>query len=303
MIKNLILVAIRNFKRDKWYSILNILGLTIGITFSLFLIFYIKDELSFDRYNIKADRIYRITSYIKEPEKDAMKGARTQFPLSPVLKKDYPEVEEAVRFVANNRTMYKNGDAHFYEDKVYFSDSNLFKVFTYSFIEGDPQKALVEPNSIVLTQSTAQTFFGSNKSIVGKSLQNDNGDIYKITGVVKDVPKNSHIIFNALISISSLPKDYNNFWGGFNMYTYVLLRPNTNAASFEKKLLPLWDKYMAPLFAQFNIKIHYVVQPITAIHLYSDLTDEPEELGSISYIYIFAAVALFMLIIACVSIT
>ena len=301
MIKNLILVAIRNFKRDKWYSILNILGLTIGITFSLFLIFYIKDELSFDRYNIKADRIYRITSYIKEPEKDAMKGARTQFPLSPVLKKDYPEVEEAVRFVANNRTMYKNGDAHFYEDKVYFSDSNLFKVFTYSFIEGDPQKALVEPNSIVLTQSTAQTFFGSNKSIVGKSLQNDNGDIYKITGVVKDVPKNSHIIFNALISISSLPKDYNNFWGGFNMYTYVLLRPNTNAASFEKKLLPLWDKYMAPLFAQFNIKIHYVVQPITAIHLYSDLTDEPEELGSISYIYIFAAVALFMLIIACIN--
>lgn len=262
MLKNLLLVAFRNFKRDKWYSILNILGLTIGITFSLFLIFYIKDELSFDRYNKKADRVYRITAYIKEPEKDVMKGARTQFPLAPVLRKDYPEIEEAVRFVANNRTTYKNGDARFYEDKVYFSDSNLFKVFTYNFIEGDPQKALVEPNSMVLTQSVAQAIFGSNKSIVGKTLQNDKGDIYKITGVIKEVPKNSHIIFNALISISSLPKDYNNFWGGFNMYTYVLLRPNTNAAAFEKKLLPLWDKYMAPLFAQFNIKYIMLYNPL-----------------------------------------
>ncbi len=185
--------------------------------------------------------------------------------------------------------------------RFFFSDSNIFKVFTYNFIEGDPQKALAEPNSIVLTQSVAQAIFGSNKSIVGKSLQNDKGDIYKITGVIKDVPKNSHIIFNALISISSLPKDYNNFWGGFNMYTYVLLRPNTNAALFEKKLLPLWDKYMAPIFAQFNVKIHYRVQPITAIHLYSEVDSEPEELGSISYIYIFAAVALFMLIIACIN--
>src|SRR4028119_867691 len=129
MIKNLLLVAVRNFKRDKGYGILNILGLTIGITFSLFLIFYIKDELSYDRYNKKAERIYRITSYIKEPEKDIMKWAITQFPLGPTLKKDYPEVEEAVRFVSNGRTMYKKGELRFYEEKVFFSDSSLFRVF------------------------------------------------------------------------------------------------------------------------------------------------------------------------------
>src|SRR6185295_3599909 len=122
MIKNLLLVALRNFMRDKWYSLLNILGLTIGITFSVLLIFYIKDELSYDRYNEKADRIYRIASYIKEPDKDTMKWAVTPFPMGPALSKDYPEVEEAVRFVGNGKIMYKNGDTRFYEDKVYFAD-------------------------------------------------------------------------------------------------------------------------------------------------------------------------------------
>jgi len=301
MLKNLILVALRNFKRDKGYSLLNILGLTIGITFSLFLIFYIKDELNYDRYNENADRIYRITAFIKEPEKDVMKWANTQYPLAPALKKDYPEVEEAVRFVGAGKTMYKRGDLHFYEDKVFFTDSTLFKVFTYSFIEGNPKTALVEPNSMVLTQSVAVKYFGSSVGIVGKSLQNSKGDIYKITAVVKDVPKNSHIIFNALISASSLPKNYGDNWGSFGMYTYVLLKPHVNAAAFEKKLLPMYDKYMASIFRQFNINIHYGVQPITSIHLHSDMSGEPEELGSISYIYIFAAVALFMLIIACIN--
>jgi putative ABC transport system permease protein len=301
MIKNLLLVAFRNFKRDKWYSLINILGLMIGITFSLFLIFYIKDELSYDNYNKNADRIYRITSYIKEPEKDVMKLAITQFPLGPELKKDFPEVEEAVRFVGNGRTMYRNGELRFYTDKVFFADSNLFKVFTHEFIEGNPKTALVEPNSMVLTQSIAEKYFGKNKSAVGKTLQNDKGDVYKVTAVVKDVPKNSHLIFNILVSVSSLPKDFASNWGGFGFYSYVLLKPNTNAAAFEKKLLPLYDKYMAPIFAQFNIKIHYGVQAVPSIHLHSDMGSEPEELGNISYIRIFSAVALFMLLIACIN--
>jgi putative ABC transport system permease protein len=301
MIKNLLLVAIRNFKRDKWYSLLNILGLTIGITFSLFLIFYIKDELNYDRYNKKVDRIYRINSYIKESSKPVMNWAITQYPLAPALVKDYPEVEEAVRFVPNGRTMYKKGELHFYEDKVFFADSSVFRVFTYPFIEGDPQTALVAPNSIVLTQSVAEKFFGKSGNIVGQSLQNDDGAIYKITGVVKDVPKNSHLIFDVLVSASTLPKDFGGDWGSFDYFTYVLLRPDANAAAFEAKLLPMYDKYMASIFAQFKIKIHYGVQPITAIHLHSDMANEPEELGSISYIYIFSAVALFMLLIACIN--
>lgn len=303
MFKNLLLVAIRNFKRDKWYSLLNILGLMIGITFSLFLIFYIKDELSYDRYNKKADKIYRINAYIQEQGKETMPWAITQLPLAPTLKKDYPEVEEAVRLIGRGQQVFKNGDLHFYEDKAFFSDSNLFRVFTYEFIEGDPKTALVAPHSMVLTRSEAIKYFGNGKSYVGKSLQNDKGDVYNITGVIKDVPKNSHLIFDMLISAKTLPDigPGPGAWGSFNLYTYVLLSPNANAAAFEKKLLPMYDKYMAPLFAQFKIKIHYGIIPITAIHLHSDLANEPEETGSMSYIYIFSSVALFMLLIACIN--
>ncbi len=301
MVKNLFLVALRNFKRDKWYSLLNILGLTIGITFSLFLIFYIKDELSYDRYHEKAGRIYRVNSSIKEKDKDTMRWAITPFPMGPALSKDYPEVEEAVRFVGNGNVMFKTGDLKINQDKVFLVDSNFFRVFTHKFIEGNPATALVEPKTMVLTQSVAEKFFGKNKSYVGKTLENASGDVYKITGVIKDVPKNSHILFNVLLSRSSLPADFANNWGGFGFYTYVLLKPNTNPALFEKKLLPMYDKYLASIFAQYNITMRFSVQPISSIHLYSNMTNEPEELGNISYIYIFSAVAFFMLLIACIN--
>jgi len=302
MLKNLLLVALRNFKRDKWYSLLNILGLTIGITFSLFLIFYIIDELSYDRYHEKANRIFRIGSHIKEPDKDTMRWAATPFPMAPALASDYPEVEEAVRFIGNsNNIMYKNGDLRLYEDKVYFADSNLFRVFTHRFIEGNPQTALKDPKSMVLTKSVAKKFFGSTGNYVGKTLQNASGDVYKITAVIEDVPKNSHLIFNILISRSSLPADFANNWGGFGFFTYVLLKPNTSAAAFEKKMLPIYDKYLASIFAQYNIKMRFAAQPITSIHLHSEMSGEPEELGSTSYIYIFSAVAFFMLLIACIN--
>jgi putative ABC transport system permease protein len=301
MLKNLLIVALRNFKRDKWYSLLNIVGLMIGITFGLLLIFYIKDELSYDRYNEKLDRIYRITSYIKEPDKDMLKWTSTQHPLGPTLKKDFPEVEESVRFVNDGKDMFQLNDLRLYIEKVFYADSTVFKVFTYPFVEGDPRTALVAPHSMVLTQSVAKEYFGKSTGIVGKSLRNDKGDIFKITGVVKDVPMNSHLRFNILLSASTLGKDFDQNWGGFNIYTYVLLKPNVDAATFEKKLLPMYDKYMAPIFAKYNIKIHYGVQPVSAIHLHSDFQGEPEELGSISYIYIFSSVALFMLLIACIN--
>ncbi|HXO75450.1 MAG TPA: ABC transporter permease, partial [Puia sp.] len=301
MIKNLLQVALRNFKRDRWYSLLNILGLTIGITFSIFLIFYIKDELSYDRYNKKADRIFRITSFIKEPEKETSKWTATQFPLGPALQKEYPEVESEVRFVGVEKTMYKRGELRSYEDKVYYADSTLFNIFSYEFLEGNARNALVEPKSMVMTESLAKKYFGKTAGVVGQSMQNAGGDVFKITAVIRDVPFNSHIRFSLLISASTLPKDFANSWGSFGFYTYVLLRPSTDPAAFEKKLLPMYDRHMAEIFKQFNIKIHYGVQPITAIHLHSDFQGEPEELGSISYIYIFSAVALFMIIIACIN--
>jgi putative ABC transport system permease protein len=301
MIKNLLLIAIRNFKKDKWYSLLNILGLTIGITFSLFLIFYISDELSYDRYNKKAARIFRIVSYIQEKDKNT-DWTLTQAPLSATLKKDYPEVEESVRLQNRERTLFKNGNNNFYETKIYYADSTIFNVFTYNVIEGNAAHALNEPNSIVISKSLATKYFGKNSPAVGKTLRTVY-DLYKVTAVIEDVPKNSHLLFDMLISWSSLPKNQNGNenWGNFNNFTYVLLKPGTSADAFNKKLAPMYDKYMASLFAQFNVKMHYGVQPITDIHLHSKLEQEPEELGSMSYIWIFSAVAFFMMLIASIN--
>jgi putative ABC transport system permease protein len=300
MIKNLLLVALRNFKRDKWYSVLNLLGLTIGITFSIFLIFYVRDELSFDRFNEKADRICRVDGYVEEQGKPPFKVAYTQTPLAPTLQREYPEVEEATRFMPAGKNMYKHGELHLYEDKVYFADSNVFRVFTFPFIQGDPRTALDEPKTMVLTQSTAQKFFGSAANAIGQSLTNASGDVFRITGIIKDVPANSHIRFNMLLSANTLPRNDNN-WGNFHVYNYVLLKPHADPAAFEKKLLPMYDKYMASIFRSLNVKVHYVVHPITWIHLHSDNQLEPEDLGSMSYVYIFSAVAFFMLIIACIN--
>ncbi|MFT4023928.1 MAG: ABC transporter permease [Flavihumibacter sp.] len=301
MIKSLLSVALRNFRKDKWYSLLNILGLTIGITFSMFLIFYIKDELSFDRHFDHADRIYRINSHIKEADRDTMRLAIAPFPAATALASDYPEVEEAVRFVSSGRTMFKNGTTRLYEYKVFFADSNLFRVFSCPFIEGNSKTALQEPNTLVLTESSAIKFFGNHQPFLGKTLENVNGKVYKVTGVIKDPPRNSHLLFNILVSRNTLPADFSDNWGNFDYYVYVLLKPGTSGAAFNEKMKPMYDKYLAPLFSQFNIKVRFEAQPITAIHLHSTALNEPEEVGNMSYIYIFSAVAFLMLLIACIN--
>jgi putative ABC transport system permease protein len=305
MIKNLLLIAFRNFKKDKWYSLINVLGLTLGITFSLFLIFYIKDELSFDRYNEKADRIVRIVSYIHEKDKNT-DWTVTQLPLAATLKKDFPDVEESARMLNRERTLFMKGTNGFYETKIYYADSTLFKIFTVKFLEGHPATALSQPNSIVISRTLADKYFGRNTLAVGKTMKTVY-DVYKVTGVFEDIPTNSHIRYDMLISMSTILKpgndnnNGNNNWGSFNNFTYVLLKPGVTAEAFNKKLIPLYDKYMAPIFTKYNVKINYGVMPITDIHLKSKLGGEPEEVGDMSYIRIFSAVAFFMLLIACIN--
>lgn len=297
MLKNLLLIAIRNFKKDLGYTLLNILGLTIGITFSLFLIFYIKDEMNYDRYNENADRIYRIVSYIQEKDK-ATDWAITQFPMGPELKKDFPEVEEAVRFGSRERTLFKQGNNNYYETKIFYADSNVFKVFTAKFLEGNPATALNEPSSIVLSRTLAEKYFGKNTPAVGKTLSTVY-DLYKVTGVIEDIPQNAHIRYDMLISMPGSNNGGN--WGSFNYYTYVLLKPGASAAAVTRKLADINKKFVAPIFDRFNVKMRFEAQPITDIHLRSQLQQEPEELGSMSYIWIFSSIAFFMLLIACIN--
>lgn len=299
MIKNLLLVALRNFRKDKWYSLLNVLGLTIGITFSLFLIFYIVDELGYDKHHEKHERIYRIIAHLQEPTRN-FDVASTQQVLGPTIKKDFPEVEEMTRLFNRERTLFKQGENNYYETKLYYADSTIFNVFTFNFAEGNAKTALNKPNTVILSKSTAKKYFG-NTPAVGKTIKTVY-DVYTVTAVFEDQPQNSHIRFDMLMSLTPFLQSMDaQFWGGFNNFTYVLLKPGTDAKAFEKKLLPYYDKYMAPIFAQFNVKAQYEVQPVTDIHLKSNLLGEPEETGSMSYIWIFGAVAFFMLLIACIN--
>lgn len=302
MIKNLLLIALRNFQKDKWYSLLNVLGLTIGITFSLFLIFYITDELGYDRFHKKADRIYRINSYIHERDKNT-DWVFTQLPLGPTLKSDYPEVEEMARFINRERTLFKNGDKSFFETKIYYADSTIFKVFTHKFLEGNAGTALNAPFDIVITKELAVKYFGKGVSAIGKTLRTVY-DVYKVTGVIENPPTNSHIRFDMLISLSTFLRNNGSGppnWGSFYNFTYVLLKPGANARAFNKKLEDVYKKFVEPVFKQFNVTMKYDLQNITNIHLHSNLQYEPEELGSMSYIWTFSAVAFFMLLIACIN--
>ncbi len=302
MIRNLLLTAIRNFRKDKWYSLLNVLGLTIGITFSLFLIFYVTDELSYDRHQQYADRLYRINTYIKEKDKNT-DWALSQLPLGPQVKKDYPEVEEMVRFFNRERTLFKNGENSFYETKVYYADSTVFNVFTHQFLEGSARTALQAPFDIVITKTLAEKYFGKGKAVVGKTLRSVY-DNYRVTGVIADVPKNSHLRYDMLISLSTALRNFQGnpyAWGSFDNYTYVLLKKGAIPQTFNQKLGDVYKKFVEPIFKQFNISMRYDVQKITDIHLHSRLEREPEELGSMSYIWTFSAVAFFMLLIACIN--
>lgn len=299
MLKNLFKISFRNIIKDKTYSLINIAGLTIGITCSLFLLMYILHELSFDRYHKNASNIYRVVSNIKETD-NAFIWSVAQIPLGEELRDNYPEVLNAVRFFGTDRTLYKNGDKQFYEEDFYLADSTVFKMFTYDFIHGDAATALDNPFSIVLTEKIAGKYFSDVQSALGQSIQNQQGEEFKVTGVLKDVPLHSHFIFDALISRNTRPQQQGS-WGNFGVFTYVHLPDGYDLSKMYSSLDTVIKEKVNPIFEQFGITIKYELQPITDIHLYSKIADEAEAGGDISYIYIFASTAAFMLIIACIN--
>ncbi len=297
MLRNYFKIAWRKLQKDKFYSLLNILGLTIGITCGLLLLLYVTDELSYDRYHANADRIYRLASRIREPDK-AFGWSSTQVPLAPTLQKDYPFVENFVRFFPYGRVLFRQGEKRFYEEDVYAADSTVFDVFSYPFVEGDPRTALDQPGSVVLSRTTAQKFFGS-RSALGQSLQTNDTTFYKVTGVMEDVPKASHFTFNALISTGQNERSQATNWGGFNIYSFLVLPENFDLRVLESKFPQVYDKYVGPIFKPMGIKITYELQPLTSIHLHSKL--EGEANGDIGYVYTFGAVGFFMLLIASIN--
>ncbi len=297
MLKNLLKTAIRHIYKHFGYSILNILGLTLGITSALFLIIYVADEVSYDRYNEKADRIYRVSSKISEPD-DQFTWNVAQIPFGPQVVKDYPEVQSFVRFINMPRALYKYKDKEFNEDNFFVVDSTLFDIFTIKVLKGEVKSALLEPNKIILTERIANKYFGKEDPI-GKTLISGS-NTYEVTGVIQDIPTNSHFRYDAVVARSNLPKQLGN-WGNFGVFTYLLFPENFDVKTFETKMQGMYETYMKPIFGPLNIKIEYILEPLTRIHLYSTNPNEPEPTGSITYVYIFGIVALFLVLIAAMN--
>jgi putative ABC transport system permease protein len=299
MLKNLLKTAFRHILKHFGYSLLNILGLTLGISSALFLIIYVADEVSYDRYHEKASRIYRVSSKITEPD-DQFTWNVAQIPFGPQVVQDYPEVQSFVRFIPMNRALYKYEDKEFNEENFFYVDSTMFDIFTYRVLKGEVKTALLEPKKIILTEKIANKYFG-NTDPIGKTLTAGT-NTFEVTGVIEDVPFNSHFRFDALASRNNLPKQLGS-WGNFGVFTYLLFPENFDIKPFENKIQAMYGTYMKPIFEsiKMNLKIEYILEPITRIHLYSTNAGEPEPTGSITYVYIFAIVAIFLVLIAAMN--
>lgn len=298
MIRNYLTITVRQLLRHPGYTALNIIGLTIGIVSTLLIILYLNHETSFDQQYSKADRIFRISSDIKEPD-NAFRWAVTQLPLGRTVKNEFSEVEQYVRFIGNGRTRFSFNDISYYEENIFMVDSTVFSVFDFDLISGNPATALEGPNSIVINQTMADKIF-KNEDPLGQLLKTDDNTL-KVTGVYSDVLKNSHIRPQAMISASTADRSNSQSWGSFGIYTYILLDEGVDPELVASKLNEIIEKYVAVIFDQFDVTITYEMINIRDIHLYSTFQGEPEPLGNIRYIYIFTAIALFLIIIASIN--
>ena len=311
MLNNYLKIAFRNLWKNKGYSAINILGLAAGLATCLLIILYVSDELSYDKFHEKADRIYRVDSDIKFGGTD-MKLAVCSDPMGATLKKDYPQVEQFTRIYASEGAkLIKKGNEFINEPKIAFADSTFFDVFTFPLIAGNPKTALNDPNTAVISESGAKKYFGTTDAL-GKIIETDDKTTFKVTAVMKDMPLNSHFNYDILLSMDNVDYQFGNFLS-HNFHTYIVLQKGTNPAIFKKYFVDVLQKYIVPQaqvfmqiksmdeFEKTGNHLEYHLMPMTSIHLHSDRFPELAPNSDIQNVYIFSFVALFILLIACIN--
>lgn len=313
MIRNYIKIAFRNLTKNKGYTIINILGLAFGLTCTLFISIFVYNEISFDKFHKNSELIYRVSV------KGAMAGndlnmAVTSTPMAEALVNEFPEITKVTRILQTEGRLVEYGDKQFNETAkdFFFADSTFFEVFSFPFINGDPKTSLDNPYSIVLTETTAKKYFGDDDPI-GKNLSIENDTtLYQVTGVIEDIPANSHFHFSLMGSFHSLNRSRNISWLSHGVYTYVLTVPEINEESFRTNINGLVDKYVGPeiqqvlgvtmeQFSEQGNSFGYFIQNLEDIHLHSDLQYELEQNGNPSYVYIFSVLGFIILLVACIN--
>jgi len=306
MIAQHLKVAIRSVRRHKGFALINLLGLAVGLACCLLIFLFVRDEISFDRFHRHAGRLYRLNKIFTPQTGGTELHAISSGLMGPTMVTDFPEVENCVRFLPwFDEVRLSREDKALKVADVAIADSNLFEVFDFKLLQGDPKTALEKPLSIVLTERTALNVFGAEEPL-GKVVQGLRDELYTVTGIMAEFPPNSHLRANAVISWSStvpgvgpLNMSWLNNWLTQATYTYVMLRPGADAVSLERKL----PDFMQRHFAEKATQYHLYLQPLTEIYLRSGniLFSRSLRLGSATSVYIFSAVAAFILLIACVN--
>ena len=300
MIRNYIKVAIRNLLRQKGFSFINIFGLALGISCTALIGMWVSDELSYDRFHKDYDRMYRITATLPELKVHA---AVTSAPIALAVKNEIPEVEEAVRISDLNRDLVQVGDLKLEEKGVMYVDSNFFRVFTFPFVKGDSERALQNPEGIVITEEMAMKYFGTT-DVLEKTIRKNNKDDFTVTGVMANIPGNSHLQFDFVQPMRYLARTNNdlknNVWDNFNWYTYIKL--NDKADQSKSAITELETKIQA-IYRKNEpvVKAGFVLQPLSRIHLYSNFLADIAGHGNAQNVYIFMVVAVFILVVACLN--
>ncbi|MEO0572167.1 MAG: ABC transporter permease [Bacteroidota bacterium] len=305
MFKNYLKIAWRNLLKNKGYSIINIGGLAIGLACFLLIAIFISNELSFDNYHTKKENIYRVVHQRSE-EDPTDTWIWGNAPVGPALKSDFPEIVEKVQFSGISDILLEYNNRSFQESECFYADASVFNVFSWPLVAGNPEIALEAPYSIVLTETTAKKYFG-NENPIGKTLKGIGGRAadgdYTVTGVVKDIPHNSHFSFDILMSMGSFyqtrPEIFD-WWGYVDFYTYLEVADNFDQKAFEAKIPGFLDKHIDPEERK-EYYYNFSLEPLNNIYLHSASDRQPGETGSLSNIYIFSIIGLFILIIASIN--
>lgn len=302
MIKNYFKTAFRNLWKHKVFSFINLTGLAVGMTACFLIYLYVNFELSYDAFNTKANRIYRVVSDIKTPTETINAGGPS-WAVPPHAKMDFPEIEASVRVLSGDNVLIRKGTIKFQEENVMWADPDFFKVFDFKMIKGDPKTALKEPFSVVFTESAAKKYFGKENPLGQTLLITGDASPAKVTGIIKDIPENSQVRGDVILSMTTITEKYNaglnDQWGNYGSGAYFLLAPNTNAKALEKKFPAFLEKRNGPEMKQLQMYPTIILEPLRDVYLRS--TRNGNKSGNINNVYIFASIAVFILLIACIN--
>ncbi|GHA74582.1 ABC transporter permease [Pontibacter akesuensis] len=296
MLKNYLKIAYRNLLRHKVFSLINVLGLALGMTCSILILLWVQDELSYDRFHANTGKLYRVMGTQHYPGADDLTTPAGPGRLGPAMEEELPEVEDAIRVTWYMNSLFSNGDKSF-KAVGYYADDSFFEAFTFPLIHGDAKQVLKQPKSIVISDSIAQKFFGTNEA-VGKMLKLNNSESYKVTGVMKSVPQNSSLQFDFIMPFNDYlqQNEWLKEWGNYGILTYVQLKPDVDVAAFNNKI---------KLFLKQGDKgerdTDLFVQAVEDMHLYSDFRPGKTNSGLVMYVQLFSVVAVFILLIACIN--